>query len=124
MAARLGNVLYWLGCLAAFLCVAVGWADYRGVDTTGIEAARQRGQTDAQILQQRKASDVDRFDYDGAIKVGYTPTEILDFVVKDKRSKLAGMPDLQREPFLVLTIVAAIAVWGVGRAFRYVLAGR
>lgn len=46
MLARLGHVLYWTGCLLAALSLTVGWINYPGVDTTGIEVARQRGLSD------------------------------------------------------------------------------
>jgi hypothetical protein len=63
MVARLGNVLYWAACIFAVLCIAIGWVAYEGVDTTGIEAARQKGSSDIQILQQRKIVD-QSFGYD------------------------------------------------------------
>src|SRR5260370_27459821 len=48
----------------------------------------------------------------------YSPTEILDYLVKTHRSRLAGLPDFQKNP----TLVVAVG-WVVGRAFRYLLAG-
>jgi hypothetical protein len=104
MLARLGNVFYWTGCLLAVLSLTVGWIGYPGMDTTGIENARQRGLGDASIVQQRIAAEpASAQQYEAASKAGYSPTEILDCLVKTHRSRLGGVPDLQANPMLVIT---------------------
>jgi hypothetical protein len=136
MIARLGNVLYWAACLLAILILAVGWTNYQGIDTTGIEAARRRGETDVSILEQQKnplfpQSGVEATKraagiaagIEASTKAGYSPTEILDFLVKRQRSRLAGLPDLEQDPTLAIAGAAALLVWLLGRALRYVLAG-
>lgn len=81
MLARLGHVFYWTGCLLAALSLTVGWFSYPGVDTTGIEIARQRGLSDASIVQQRIAAEpASAQQYETASKADYSPTEILDFL--------------------------------------------
>jgi hypothetical protein len=125
MLARLGHVFYWTGCLLAALSLTVGWFSYPGVDTTGIEIARQRGLSDASIVQQRIAAEpASAQQYETASKAGYSPTEILDFLVKTHRSRLGGLPDLQTNPMLVITAAVALLAWLVGFALRYVLTGR
>src|ERR1700733_540610 len=125
MLARLGHVFYWTGCLLAVLSLSIGWFTYSGVDTTGIEVARQRGLSDEAIVQQRIAADpTSAHRYEEASKVGYSPTEILDYLVKNKRSRLGGLPDLQTNPMLVVSTAFALFAWLVGFALRYVLAGR
>ena len=125
MLARLGHVIYWAGCLLAAVILTVGWINYPGVDTTGIEVARQLGLSDASIVQQRIAAEPSSAQqYETASKVGYSPTEILDFLVKKNRSRLGGLPDLQTNPMLLVTAAAALLAWLAGFAFRYVLAGR
>ena len=125
MIARFGNVLYWVGCLLAALSLAVGWIGYPGVDTTGIEVARQSGLDDASIVQQRAmaAPASSRQKYESASKAGYSPTEILDYLIETNRSRLAGWPDLQKNPNLIVAAGFAVFAWVVGRALRYVLAG-
>jgi hypothetical protein len=125
MLARLGNVLYWAGCMLAALSITIAWINYPGVDTTGIEAARQRGLSDASIVQQRIAAAPSATPqaYETAAKAGYSPTEILDHLVITNRSRLAGLPDLQQNPILVMAGATALLAWAVGRALRYVLAG-
>jgi hypothetical protein len=125
MLARLGHVLYWTGCLIAALSLSVGWISYAGVDTTGIELARQNGTGDEAILEQRIAAGTptEIQQYQAASKAGYSPTEILDYLVMHKKSRLAALPDLQQNPELVVTGVIAILAWLIGRALRYVLAG-
>jgi hypothetical protein len=125
MLARLGHVIYWTGCLLAALSLTVGWINYRGVDTTGIEVARQRGLSDASIVQQRIAAEPSSAQqYEAASKAGYSPTEILDFLVEKHRSRLGSLPDLQTNPMLVVTAGVALLAWLFGFALRYVLAGR
>ena len=125
MLARLGHVLYWMGCLIAALSLSVGWISYSGVDTTGIEFARQNGTSDEAIFEQRitVGTPTEVQQYKAASKAGYSPTEILDYLVMHKRSRLAALPDLQQNPGLVMAGVAAILAWLIGRALRYVLAG-
>jgi hypothetical protein len=125
MLARLGHVLYWMGCLIAALSLSVGWISYAGVDTTGIELARQNGAGDEAILEQRIAAGTptEIQQYKAASKAGYSPTEILDYLVIRRKSRLAALPDLQRNPELVVAGVIAILAWLIGRALRYVLAG-
>jgi hypothetical protein len=125
MIARLGNLLYWLGCLLAVLILAVGWANYQGIDTTGIEAARRRGESDVSILEQQKSRHPpfpQGQGFEAAAKAGYSPTEVLDYLVKVRRSRLAGLPDLQQDPTLGIAGAAALLVWLVGRALRYLFA--
>ena len=111
--------------MLAALSLTVGWFSYPGVDTTGIEIARQRGLSDASIVQQRiTAEPASAHQYEEAAKVGYSPTEILDYLVKNKRSRLGGLPDLQTNPVLVITAAVALLAWLVGFALRYVFAGR
>jgi hypothetical protein len=62
--------------------------------------------------------------YETASKAGYSPAEILDFLVKTNRSRLGGLPDLQTNPMLVVAAAVALLAWLVGFALRYVLAGR
>jgi hypothetical protein len=125
MLARLGHVFYWTGCLLAALSLTLGWISYPGVDTTGIEVARQRGLSDASIVQQRIGVEpASAQQYGAASKAGYSPTEILDFLVKTRRSRLGGLPDLQTNPTLVVTAAVALLAWLIGLALRYVLAGR
>jgi hypothetical protein len=124
MIARFGNVLYWAACLCAVLSLAIGWINYPGVDTTGIEAARRGGLSDASIMQQQMAQpNAKPEQFEAASKAGYSPTEILDYLVKNKRSRFAGPPDLQQNPELVFAGAAALLAWLVGRALRYILAG-
>ena len=124
MLARLGNVLYWAGCLLAALSLAIGWINYPGVDTTGIEVARQRGLSDASIVEQRmSATPAEAQKYETATKSGYSPTEILDYLVKSNRSRLTALPDFQQNPMLVIAAAIALLAWIVGRALRYLLAG-
>src|ERR1700682_4443618 len=125
MLARLGHVFYWTGCLLAARSLTVGWFSYPGVDTTGIEIARQRGLSDASIVQQRIAAEpASAHQFEEASKVGYSRTEILDFLVKAHRSRLGGLADLQTNPVLVITAAVALLAWLVGFALRYVFAGR
>ena len=85
MLARLGHVFYWTGCLLAALSLTLGWMGYPGVDTTGIEVARQRGLSDASIVQQRVSAEPSKAQqYEEASKAGYSPTEVLDFLVKSR----------------------------------------
>jgi hypothetical protein len=122
--ARLGNVLYWAACLVAVLILAIGWINYPGVDTTGIEAARRSGLSDASIMQQQMAHPSAKpQQFEAASNAGYSPTEILDYLVKSHRSRLAGPPDLQQDPELVFVGAAALLAWLLGRALRYILAG-
>jgi hypothetical protein len=125
MLARLGHVLYWTGCLIAAVSLSIGWISYSGVDTTGIELARQNGTGDEAIFEQRitVGTPTEVQQYRAASKAGYSPTEILDYLVMHKRSRLAAMPDLQQNPGLVVAGVLAILAWLIGRALRYVLAG-
>jgi hypothetical protein len=124
MLARLGNLLYWTGCALAALILAFGWMEYPGVDTTGIEAARQSGLSDTAIVQQRLTMpSTNSRAYESAAKAGYSPTEILDYLVRTNRSRLAALPDLQQNPRLMLAAAAALLAWVVGRALRYLLAG-
>jgi hypothetical protein len=125
MLARLGHVLYWTGCLIAALSLSIGWISYPGVDTTGIKFARQSGASDEAILEQRMAAGTptEVQQYKAASQAGYSPTEILDYLVMRKKSRLAALPDLQQNPELVVAGVVAILAWLIGRALRFVLAG-
>jgi DnaJ domain len=106
-AARIGDIVYWVACVLAGLYLGYGWIVYRGVDTTGIELARQHGYSDTQILSQRK--DQVR-GYDEALKEGYSATEILDHIVERRRS--------YDKPALITAASAAFMCWAVGLGVR------
>jgi hypothetical protein len=109
---RLGDILYSAACVLAVLCLALGWLVYKGVDTTGIEVARQHGHSDAQILEQRKGQDK-HFRYDEARTHGYSPTQILDHIVEHERS--------YDRSALITGTIAALLCWATGLGIRSVL---
>ena len=124
MAARLGNVLYWAACMLAALCLAIGLMMYPGADTMGVEVARQHGQSDAQILEHLKQpGKMLNFDVDEALKAGYSPSEVLNYLVEQRRSWFGGLPDRRAGAILIAATTAALLLWLAGRALRYVLAG-
>jgi hypothetical protein len=123
MGARLGYVLYWTFCLLAALWLAIGWVNYPGVDTTGIIKARVSGLSDAQIFKDRKSASPESYKYDEALKDGYTPTEILNYLVERDTSKYAGFPKTPEGWPVYLAALAAGVTWLIGRALRYILAG-
>jgi hypothetical protein len=123
MTARLGNVLYWATCILAVLCLVLGWFLYQGADTTGIENARLEGQSDAQIFQQQRNA-IGNYKFDEALKAGYTQTEILNYLVTAKRSRASGLLSWPPVADVYIPVCAALFAWLVGRAARYVLAGR
>jgi hypothetical protein len=121
MISRLGNVLYWASCLVAVACLVITVTMfYKGTDTSGIEAARRAGTSDQEILDQQRRSNPK---IDDALKVGYTRSEILTYLVDQSRSRLA-IPNQDEAKIIGMGAGLAVAIWLVGRAFKYVLAGR
>jgi hypothetical protein len=122
--ARLGNVLYWTGCLIGALWIAVAtFGVYHDLKTDDIREARLSGKSDHAILEEVRPRS-SRFDIDGALKATYTPTEILNHLRSD-------VPEISRPhlrnpgPFEYLIVLGpALLVWLIGRAARYILAGR
>jgi hypothetical protein len=107
----------------AVLCLALGLVSYQGADTTGIELARTQGQSDAHIFQSQKSAP-DGYKFDEALRAGYTQTEILDYLVTARRSRISGLLNWPPAFEVYITAFAALLIWLVGRAGRYILAGR
>jgi hypothetical protein len=108
----------------AALCLVIGWTNYQGADTTGIELARSQGAPDAQIfLQQRNKPNSKAFEFDEALKAGYSQTEILNYLVQTHSSRMDGILAWPPATPVILTVGAAVLIWLIGRAFRYVLSG-
>ncbi len=64
-----------------------------------------------------------KFEYEAALKEGYSPTEILDYFVKINSSKFSRLPEGRSAVVLYLFLGAGALVWLLGLALRYVFAG-